>query len=238
MQARLSFSVLAMIVMAGCVSQDPVTRMSISPASATTQQVSQQETLLLSQAQALEQMSRDVVRKSTINGAVVGAVAGCGLTLLNAANAQSCVGGLLVGGAVGTVVGKARGERELKRRKQLVSPSALVRSLGKADDQMDRISMDLRSTLDKQDAELAALSKELETGRIQKADYTARRDAIRDARTEVAQALTLTATQARTAYENLQHAKAEGQSGLEWHLNATRKLEREATSARSAISLL
>ena len=69
--------------------------------------MTQQEAVLIDQAEALDKMTRDVIRSSTVNGALIGAVAGCGLTVVSAGNAKNCVGGLVAGGVVGAAVAPA-----------------------------------------------------------------------------------------------------------------------------------
>lgn len=196
------------------------------------------ETQMQQQTNALNNMTRDIIRKSTVQGAAIGALAGCGLILLSASNAKNCVTGALAGGAIGAAVGSANGKKQAAKRVELVSPSALVRSIGKADDRMDVVTRDLPQLLKQQDAELARLNGKLKSGQITEAQYTNRFEVIKANRMQLAEALSLSAAQANEAHRNLQSAQAQGQTGLDWHLSATRNLVREATSARSAISLL
>lgn len=196
------------------------------------------ETQMQQQTAALNNMTRDIIRKSTINGAAIGAVAGCGLILLSPGNAKNCMTGALAGGVVGAAVGAAKGKKQAAKRVELVSPSALVRSIGKADDRMDVVSRDLPQLLAQQDTELAQLNSKMKSGKITEAQYAQRFEVIKANREQLAEALSLSAAQANEAHRNLQSAQSQGQTGLDWHLSATRNLARDATSARSAISLL
>lgn len=190
------------------------------------------------QTAALGSMTRDIIRKSTVKGAAIGAVAGCGLVLLSASNAKNCVTGALAGGAIGAVAGAANGKKQAAKRVELVSPSALVRSISKADDRMDVVSRDLPTLLTQQDAELKLLNAKLKNGEVSEKQYTHRFEVIKANRAQLAEALSLSAAQANEAHRNLQNAKAQGQTGLDWHIYSTKNLAQEATSARSAISLL
>lgn len=196
------------------------------------------EALMSDQTAALTKMTKDIIRKSTAKGAAIGAVAGCGLVLLSASNAKNCVGGALAGGAVGTIVGNAAGQKKAAQRIELVSPNALVRSIGKADRQMTIVVRDLPAMLKQQDAELAGLNANLQNGQITEAQFAHRFEVIKANRAQLVQALSLSAAQANQAHRNLQAAKAKGQTGLDWHLIATKNLAQQATSSRSAISLL
>jgi hypothetical protein len=197
-----------------------------------------QETQMSAQTEALSNMTRDIVRKSTVKGAAIGALAGCGLAIISAANAKNCVASALTGGAVGALVGNAAGKTHAAKRVELVSPSALVRSIGKADDKMDAVTRDLPTLLAQQDTEISNLNVKMKNGQITQDQYAHRFEVIKANREQLAKALSLSAAQANEAHRNLQSAQSEGQTGLDWHLSATENLARDATSARSAITLL
>ncbi|MDC1223770.1 hypothetical protein N8Z91_02665 [Ascidiaceihabitans sp.] len=57
-------------------------------------------------------------------------------------------------------------------------------------------------------------------------------------RTASAESLTLSASQANLASDNLESAATGGQNGLEWHFGETRNIAEQAESARPLISLL
>ena len=197
-----------------------------------------QETQMSAQTEALSNMTRDIVRKSTVKGAAIGALAGCGLVLISSANAKNCVTGAITGGVVGALVGTAAGNKQAAKHVELVSPSALVRSIGKADDKMDAVTRDLPTLLAQQDTEISNLNVKMKNGQITQDQYAHRFEVIKANREQLAKALSLSAAQANEAHRNLQSAQSEGQTGLDWHLSATENLARDATSARSAITLL
>lgn len=237
--SRIILSVAIVVGVAGCVkSVEPKFSTRGAALDQTSTATSTSELQMAQQTNALNQMTRDIIRKSTINGAAIGALAGCGLVVLSASNAKSCVTGALTGSAIGAIAGNAQGKANAAKRIELVSPSALVRSIGKADDAMDVVSRDLPSLLAQQDAELDALNQQMASGQLTQAQFTQRFEVIKANREQLAEALSLSAAQANEAHRNLQGAQAKGQTGLDWHLNATKQLAREATSARSAISLL
>jgi hypothetical protein len=76
------------------------------------------------------------------------------------------------------------------------------------------------------------------TNKITKDQQDRRISEIRAERAALAEALSLTAAQARLASANLKTASANGHSGLDWHISATEQLARQSISARSSISLL
>lgn len=190
------------------------------------------------QANALNLMADQLVRRSTLRGAATGAVVSCGLAALSVGGAQSCVAGAAAGGAVGAVLGRAKGEREVAQRVELVSANALVRSIRGMNGQMTGLQLGLPELLAEQDAELADLQIRRAAGAISQKEYEASVRAIRESRATIAEALTLTVEQTEVASRNMTEAMQQGQSGLDWHLSATNQLAREAHSARSSISPL
>ncbi|MEP3787051.1 hypothetical protein [Ascidiaceihabitans sp.] len=192
---------------------------------------------LTDQTAHLDVLMQDVVRKSTRKGIAMGAAVGCGLTVLSASNAQNCVAGALVGGATGGIMGHAAGKRDVARRVELVSANALTKSIRKTNDQMETITIDLPRSLAAQDIELADLAREKAKGNISADAYDERLNQVRAERQKLVEALTMTAAQAKAATKNLEHATAQGQTGLDWHMSATNQLARDVASARSQITL-
>lgn len=237
---RSTFLVPALVlaVLSGCGQTQPPYMSSRNTPAVTFGTTYSDEAQLRQQADALQGMTQDIVRKSTAKGAMIGALAGCGLIVLSASNAKNCVSGAVVGGAVGALAGHEAGKKDATRRVRLVNPNALVRSIGKASDQLENVSTDLPQLLEAQDQELAKLKREVERGDASSTVYAARSEQIRANRAQLAEALSLSAQQAEEAHRNLQAAQSQGQTGLDWHLSATKEMAREATSARSSISLL
>jgi hypothetical protein len=56
--------------------------------------------------------------------------------------------------------------------------------------------------------------------------------------TASAESLTLSASQANLASDNLKSAATRGQTGLEWHFGETRDIAEQAETARPLVSLL
>ncbi len=198
---------------------------------------SDQERLLTNQAHALDRMSKDLVRKTTFKGAAIGAVAGCGLAVVGGSKAK-CAQAALVGGVLGGVAGNAAGKAQVNRRVELVELNRILPSLRKTNDQMEVVAGGVSNLMAKQDAEIAQLKADLTHGATTQAAYDARLSEIRTVRSELAQALTLSAGQARQAKEALVAAQSQGQTGIDWYIAETNKLEAEAVSARAQLSLL
>ncbi|WP_299146117.1 hypothetical protein [uncultured Tateyamaria sp.] len=237
MQRTLLIPALAlMAALAACApgAQD-TTRLDTSLLTASATDVDAAE--IEDQAEALNRMARDLVRRSTAKSAAQGALVGCGIAVVtNAPN--RCVTGAAAGAATGAIVGHTRGKREVTKRVELVSANALVRSVRGMNGQMDTLQLSLPDLLAEQDAELQDLKIRRDAQALSQADYETSVDAIRQSRARIAEALTATIRNAEQAHANLEDATRQGQDGLDWHLSATSQLAREAHSARSSISLL
>jgi hypothetical protein len=75
-------------------------------------------------------------------------------------------------------------------------------------------------------------------GAISQAHYIKIYIEIQINRTASAESLTLSASQANLATDNLESAATRGQTGIEWHFGETRNMAEQAESALPSISLL
>jgi hypothetical protein len=190
------------------------------------------------QTKALEASSRQLVRASTGKGAAIGAALGCGIGLVTAGNVSGCAKSAATGALSGAVRGHLAGKKDVARRVEIASPNALVRNIRHANTQLDQIENSMPALLAAQDKELDALAIAVATGTISKDQHDKRKAQIAADRAALAEALTLSASQAKLAEQNLRNAAEQGQTGLDWHISATSQLARETVSAHSSISLL
>lgn len=234
------FPLVIAIAVSGCtapnVGAGDWTAQKVSPLSF--QDGFQDETIMVEQARALDELMQDIVRSSTIKHAAVGAAVGCGLVVVAGSNAAGCAKAAAAGGLVGAISGNISGKRKVNQRVELVSANALVRSIRKSNDKLGQVNENLPAMLARQDDEVKTLKDLKASGSIDTKVYQMRLAAIRENRAKLAQALLLSSQQASTAKDNLHEAASQGQSGLEWHINAIDRMERETLSARSLISLL
>lgn len=226
---------LAFVVLSSC-GQAPSAVSSRS--NAATLSFAAQPAQMDAQTTALKELSRRVVVQTTLKGAGIGAAVGCGLSVVSAGNAHNCIAAAATGAVGGAIIGHVSGKREVERRIEKVSPSAVVRTLRKTNEQMALVKTSLPARLAVQEAALANLDVQRATGAITPQEYAQVRASIAAERQAMAAALIETEGHAQQATANLRAAQNEGQTGLDWHIGATSKLAREASSARSSISLL
>lgn len=194
--------------------------------------------LMVEQTRTLDQMMQDIVRTTTVRHAAVGAAVGCGLAVVSAGAASHCLTAAAAGGVAGAISGHLTGKRDVARRIELVSATALVRNIRASNDHLENITTDLPKLLAAQDATVKRLSAQKRAGTLDPAEFDARIAAIRSSRAELAETLLMSSEQARIASANLRGAAAQGQTGLDWHIGAVTQMQQETMSARSTISLL
>lgn len=190
------------------------------------------------QVAALNASADQLVRETTVTGALVGAAVGCGITVLTGSNARDCVAGAALGGAGGALIGNMAGERAVVRRVELVAPNAIARELNSATSQFQSIQASLPALLSEQEAELNRLTMDLVAGRITQQEHDLAVLDIQQERNDLAAALELSARDARQASRNLETAARRGQTGLDWHIGTADRLASDVESTRSTFSLL
>lgn len=231
---RLYVSLLALMSVTACsVAPD-----AHSSRSSTTFAFAEQSKPIDAQAQALENLSSRIVVQTTLKGAGIGAAVGCGLAVVSVGGAQHCVAAAAAGAAGGALIGHRAGKRKVEREISAISPSAVVRTIRRTNDQMALIQTSLPARLAAHEDALSQLDLLRATGQMDARAYAAARASIADEREAIALALIETQSNASQAEANLRAAKDKGQSGLDWHIGAASKLSREASSARSSITLL
>ena len=234
MQTRTQIMIPFILVAIAACGQSEISSRSVTPAMSFATAPAKMD----AQAVALTELSERIVVQTSLKGAGIGAAVGCGIAAVSAGNVRGCITAAATGALGGAVIGNISGKRDVARRIELISPSAVVRTLRKTNDQMTVVASSLPARLAEQDETLAQLELHRATGVIDAVTYREGRAAIMAERQAMADALIQTQSHADQATANLLAASAEGQTGLDWHISATRKLARDAGSARAAISLL
>ena len=113
---------------------------------------------MVDQVAALNASADHLVQASTVQGALIGAAIGCGLTAFSGSAARQCLVGAAVGGAGGAVIGTAVGENHVQRRTELVAANDIARDINTSHSQFANIRTDLPALLARQEADLNSLS--------------------------------------------------------------------------------
>lgn len=237
-RAKLGLLILAVTFTSGCMTGPSAVSRNETSSVVLMTSAAAEEHEMRTQAAALDEMTRDLMRKATTKGAVIGAVAGCGLAAMTGAGKNKCLGGAVAGGVVGGIIGNARGKKQVQERFEVVSLSRVMPSVQASKDQMELVRQGIPSMLSAQEKEINALQIERDAGRISKDTFDNRINEIRENRRAVAHSLSLSADQSSQALNALKRAEAEGQDGLSWYIHTVSGIEEDAVSARSSISLL
>jgi len=134
------------------------------------------------QVVALSELSRRVVLQTTLKGAGIGAAVGCGFVIVSANSAQNCVAAAAAGAVSGAVIGHVAGKQAVARKVETISPSAVVRTLRKTNDQMALVASSLPARLAAQEQVLADLDLKRESGVIDTQSYSSARSQIANER--------------------------------------------------------
>jgi hypothetical protein len=184
--------VLVAAALSGCAEQSGTMGFGGSSAGKTAE-----ERQLEQQVNSLTEVSRDIVTANTVQGALFGAAAGCGVALIFGGEAKDCLIGGAAGGAVGGVAGNQVGQRAAAANVEMV--------------RQDQIIANLRSVIASQNAQMSSLQGQLASQQISPASYDARIAAIASNRRTVAQGLQASQSNMTESYNEL--VSLEQQSG-------------------------
>ncbi|MCE6951788.1 hypothetical protein LAZ29_12700 [Cereibacter sphaeroides] len=196
------------------------------------------EIALERKVKSLSQQSRDIVVRNTVEGAVVGAVAGCALALMMGGNGDDCAKGAVAGGVVGAAGGHAVGRQAAEKNSELVKRDEVLARLKGINATLGSMQSDLHSVLKSQNAEIASLRRQVDADQISQSQYNSRLRAINSNRTAVSNGLQTAEQNVRK--ERLELASLERQDGrsLSTLTSAASSTEKRLASLRSTVSLI
>jgi outer membrane lipoprotein SlyB len=187
-----------------------------------------QELALEKQVKSLNQQSRDIIVRNTVEGAVVGALAGCFLAEISG---DKCAKGALLGGAAGGVGGNVVGQKAAKANRDLVNQRAIIANLTGLNQKLNSVEGNLRRVVAAQNAEIRSLQRQLKSEQVSKAQYSSRVRAINSNRATLSSSLQR--TEQNVAKSSKQLVKFEQQGGKK--LTSSR---RAAASTQSRVAKL
>lgn len=172
------------------------------------------ENALVAEAKSLTQQSKDIVARNTMQGAAMGAAAGCVLELLMGGDTDDCVRSAAAGAVAGGVVGYGAGQEAANANKKLVEQKEVIAKLSGINQKLGGVETRLRSVVSQQNAELASLRRQVSAGQISKSVYDARARGVNSNRQAVQAALQETSGQVDGAYKNLVTLEEDGAGNL------------------------
>ncbi len=201
-------------------------------------QLASEELALLSEAKSLVKQSNDIITRNTIDGALVGAAIGCGLSLALGGNADDCVSGGLLGGVTGAAVGNNAGTKAAKANETLVKQKQIINKLGIVNVKLDSIEKKLLSVLKKQNEEILSLETQLRAGQISDGELKSRVRGINASRKALRSSLQQASSKIDKAYDRSVKLENSGDGDFSASKIAARSTKKRLTSAIKKISIL
>jgi len=217
--SRLAIIVVG-LALAGCTetTSGGASGASTKPASAVALSSSSQKTAaekkLEAEAKSLNQVTNNIIVRNTVEGAVVGALAGCGIALLLGGDGDDCASGAVVGGLAGGVAGNQVGRAAAAKNVELVKRDQILANLRGVSTRLNSVEANLRSVVKAQNAEITSLNRQLAAGQISKSSYNARVNSINSNRRAVDSALASSERNIVKTRNEIKSAQRQGQQGL------------------------
>lgn len=166
------------------------------------------------QVQNLDTVTRNIVVSNTVQGAALGALAGCGLALMLGGDGGDCARGAVAGGVVGGVAGNQVGQAAAEKKREMVQRDQVLAKLKGVSAKLDDVEVKLQSVLKSQNAELASLRRQVQANQVSQTDYNTRLKAINSNRQTVQSGLAKSEANIVKTRQEIQSATKQGQSGL------------------------
>jgi uncharacterized protein YcfJ len=196
------------------------------------------ERKLETEARSLNQVSRNIIVKNTVEGAVIGAAAGCGIAVLLGGNSDDCLRGAAVGGVAGGIGGNAVGRESAAKNEQIVKTAEVVQNLSQVSNRLNGVQAQLASVVRSQDSEIRSLKRQLDANQVSQSTYNARVRAINSNRTAVRNELSKSEANVDKASKQLASARAGGQSDVRSAQRAAASSKARLARTRNSIKLI
>lgn len=206
--------------------------------SAVSTQKTAAERQLEADAKSLKQITNNIIVRNTVEGAVVGALAGCGLAVLMGGNAQDCARGAAVGGVVGGVAGNNVGRQAAQKKVELVQRDQVLANLKGVSAKLNVVERNLAAVVKSQNSEISSLRRQLKAGQISQASYSSRINAINSNRSTVAAALADSERDVVKSRNEIRAAQQKGQTGLGAVDSAAASTQERLARNRKALALV
>ncbi|WP_424980026.1 hypothetical protein [Leisingera sp. S232] len=197
-----------------------------------------EERALEAEARNLNQVSRNIIVKNTLEGAAVGALAGCGLALLLGGDGGDCAAGAAAGAVVGGVGGHAVGAKTAKKNEEIVRTKEVVANLSQVSTRLNSVEAKLRNVLSSQSAEIRSLKRQLQAGQVSESAYKTRVRAINSNRSAVQASLAKSEQNMVNAKGQIAQARSQGQPGLAQASQAAESNRRRLARTRATIKAI
>lgn len=196
------------------------------------------EVALEREVMSLQQQTKNIIVRNTVEGAVMGALAGCALAVMMGGDERDCARGAAVGGIAGGVGGNAVGRAAAEKNEELVKQDAILANLKGINSKLGSVQSRLSAVLAAQKAEIASLKRQLDAKQISKSSYDARIRSINSNRTAVANGLQAAEAGVARSRTDLAAVEKEGGRPMPALQTAAKSTESRLKSLRGSIDLV
>ena len=197
-----------------------------------------QERKLEQEVRSLNQQTRSIITKNTIQGAAVGALAGCGVALIFGGDGSDCARGAVAGGVVGGVAGNQVGRKAAKVNQELVKQRETIAKLSGINKRLGGIEANLRSVVRSQNAEIASLRRQVAAKQISPSQFNARVNAIKSNRQNIRNGLVKAENNVSKSQAELVKLERQGGKPLTQTKRAASSTKNRLTRLRKSVRLV
>lgn len=172
------------------------------------------EKQLETEARSLNKVTKDIIVRNTVEGALVGAAAGCGIALILGGSRSDCLRGAAMGGVAGGVAGNNIGRQAAAKKVELIKADRVLANLSGVSKRLNGVEARLRNVVASQNAELRSLKRQLNAKQVSKSAYQARVNAINSNRRVVSNELLKSEKNVAKTRNEIASARNKGQKGL------------------------
>lgn len=187
---------------------------------------------------SLNEITRDIVVMNTAQGAIAGALAGCGAALIFGGDTEDCLAYGAAGGVAGGVVGNQVGRQAAAVNRELVRQDEIIDNLQGINTRLNTVSVSLRNVVQSQNAEIASLRRQVASEQISASQYEARVNAINANRQTVRQGLQASQTNVQRNYQELASLEQESGQNLSQSRAAAASTERRLAQLSNSVALI
>jgi uncharacterized protein YukE len=196
------------------------------------------ERKLEADAKSLRQVTSNIIVRNTVQGALVGAAAGCGIAMLLGGNGSDCARGAVAGGVVGGVAGNQVGRAAAAKNVELVKRDQVLANLQGVSTRLNGVEKNLQAVVRSQNSEIASLNRQLRGGQISQSAYNSRVSAINSNRTNVSRALADSENDIVKSRNEIRAAQQKGQRNLGAVDNAAASTQQRLARNRKLLTIV
>ena len=196
------------------------------------------ERQLEAEARSLNKITSDIIVKNTVQGALAGAAAGCGIALIFGGGGDDCAKGAAIGAVAGGVGGNAVGRQAAQKKTELIQRDKVLDNLRGVSKRLNGVEARLNGVLRSQDAELRSLRRQLAANQVSESSYNSRVRAINSNRKTVSNELLKSENNVKKTRAEIASARKQGQTNLSTVDRAAASNQSRLARTRSRIKLI